>query len=185
MTISTEFIASRERWPLPNYWIKRPDTNGRQPDAAIPRSRSRVQEGPDARGAARLPQENVAARAQAQGQRKAAGRTQDQDQRRQGGSRARTQKAQKGRRQLQVSQARGRPGDPDRRPQRGQEPAAHAADAGHAGGGPVSVHHARAARRHDGLGRRQGPADRHAAHHRRLHGRLPFAAWFVPPTPPF
>ena len=32
---------------------------------------------------------------------------------------------------------------------------------------PYPVHHARAARRHDGLGRRQGAAHRHAADHRR------------------
>ena len=60
-----------------------------------------------------------------------------------------------GRRQLQDSQAGGRAVRAARRPQRRQEPAADPADAGHAGGRAVSVHHARAARRHDGLGRRR------------------------------
>ena len=36
-------------------------------------------------------------------------------------------------------------------------------------GGPLSVHHPRPPR-HDALGRRDGPTDRHAADHGRLHG---------------
>ncbi len=57
----------------------RHECHGRQSHAAVPGSRAGVQEGPDRRGAAGGPEEDVDAGAQAQGQREAAGRAEDEE----------------------------------------------------------------------------------------------------------
>ena len=86
----------------------------------------------------------------------------------QAGSRARQESRQEraSRRPHIPRQGAGRVDHP-RRPQRRQEPAPGQADAGHAGGRPLSLHHPRAAAGHDAVGRCAGAAHRHAADHGR------------------
>ena len=108
-------------------------------------------------------------RAQAQGQREAAGRAQDQDQR---GQARRSSTSARSPKKVGVSYKIPKQGA-------GQYVIVGAPNAGKSRlltrltratpeVAAVSLHHARAARRHDGLGRRPGAADRHAADHRRL-----------------
>ena len=115
---------------------------------------------------------------------KAPGRTQDEDERPARRGRAGARSIQKGRRQLQDSAAGGRADHAARRPQRRQEPAADPADAGHAGGGAVSLHHPRTARRHDGMGRRAACSSSTRRPSPPTTWKAIFPAWCAPPTPP-
>ena len=140
---------------------------------------------PDRRGAAGVPEEDVDAGAQAQGQRKAPGRAEDEDQRDQGRGRAASARSPK---KAGVSYKIPRQGA-------GQVILVGGPNAGKSRlltrltratpeVAPLPVHHPRAVRRHDGLGRRARAAHRHAAHHRRLSSKAMSPAWCAPPTPP-